>query len=140
MEDESHKVESLPKSIKGDVEFDHVKFGYTKDKVIIHDFNEHVKPGQKVAIVGPTGAGKSTLVNLLMRFYEVDSGDIKIDGISTKDLTRENIHDLFGMVLQDTWTFEGSIRENLAYGKENVTDEQLDKVCKIGRASCRERV
>lgn len=135
MEDESHKVESLPKSIKGDVEFDHVKFGYTKDKVIIHDFNEHVKPGQKVAIVGPTGAGKSTLVNLLMRFYEVDSGDIKIDGFSTKDLTRENIHDLFGMVLQDTWTFEGSIRENLAYGKENVTDEQLDKVCKAAGLS-----
>lgn len=135
MEDESHKVESLPKSIKGDVEFDHVKFGYTKDKVIIHDFNEHVKPGQKVAIVGPTGAGKSTLVNLLMRFYEVDSGDIKIDGISTKDLTRENIHDLFGMVLQDTWTFEGSIRENLAYGKENITDEQLDKVCKAAGLS-----
>lgn len=135
MEDESHKVESLPKSIKGDVKFDHVKFGYTKDKVIIHDFNEHVKPGQKVAIVGPTGAGKSTLVNLLMRFYEVDSGDIKIDGISTKDLTRENIHDLFGMVLQDTWTFEGSIRENLAYGKENVTDEQLDKVCKAAGLS-----
>ena len=135
MEDESHKVESLPKSIKGDVEFDHVKFGYTKDKVIIHDFNEHVKPGQKVAIVGPTGAGKSTLVNLLMRFYEVDSGDIKINGISTKDLTRENIHDLFGMVLQDTWTFEGSIRENLAYGKENVTDEQLDKVCKAAGLS-----
>lgn len=135
MEDESHKVESLPKSIKGDVEFDHVKFGYTKDRVIIHDFNEHVKPGQKVAIVGPTGAGKSTLVNLLMRFYEVDSGDIKIDGISTKDLTRENIHDLFGMVLQDTWTFEGTIRENLAYGKENVTDEQLDKVCKAAGLS-----
>ena len=135
MEDESHKVESLPKSIKGDVEFDHVKFGYTKDKVIIHDFNEHVKPGQKVAIVGPTGAGKSTLVNLLIRFYEVDSGDIKIDVISTKDLTRENIHDLFGMVLQDTWTFEGSIRENLAYGKENVTDEQLDKVCKAAGLS-----
>lgn len=135
MEDESHKVESLPKSIKGDVEFDHVKFGYTKDIVIIHDFNEHVKPGQKVAIVGPTGVGKSTLVNLLMRFYEVDSGDIKIDGISTKDLTRENIHDLFGMVLQDTWTFEGSIRENLAYGKENVTDEQLDKVCKAAGLS-----
>lgn len=135
MEDESHKVESLPKSIKGDVKFDHVKFGYTKDKVIIHDFNEHVKPGQKVAIVGPTGAGKSTLVNLLMRFYEVDSGDIKIDGISTKDLTRENIHDLFGMVLQDTWTFEGTIRENLAYGKENVTDEQLDKVCKAAGLS-----
>lgn len=135
MEDESHKVESLPKSIKGDVEFDHVKFGYTKDIVIIHDFNEHVKPGQKVAIVGPTGAGKSTLVNLLMRFYEVDSGDIKIDGISTKDLTRENIHDLFGMVLQDTWTFEGSIRENLAYGKENVSDEQLDKVCKAAGLS-----
>lgn len=135
MEDEIHKVESLPKSIKGDVEFDHVKFGYTKDKVIIHDFNEHVKPGQKVAIVGPTGAGKSTLVNLLMRFYEVDSGDIKIDGISTKDLTRENIHDLFGMVLQDTWTFEGTIRENLAYGKDNVTDEQLDKVCKAAGLS-----
>ena len=135
MEDESHKVESLPKSIEGDVEFDHVKFGYTKDKVIIHDFNEHVKPGQKVAIVGPTGAGKSTLVNLLMRFYEVDSGDIKIDGISTKDLTRENIHELFGMVLQDTWTFEGTIRENLAYGKENVTDEQLDKVCKAAGLS-----
>ena len=134
MEDESHKVESLPKSIKGDVEFDHVKFGYTKDKVIIHDFNEHVKPGQKVAIVGPTGAGKSTLVNLLMRFYEVDSGDIKIDGISTKDLTRENIHDLFGMVLQDTWLYKGTIMENIRYGRLDATDEEVIEAAKAAHA------
>ena len=122
-------------TIEGNVEARHVAFGYQPEHLIIHDFSGDVKAGQKVAIVGPTGAGKSTLVNLLMRFYEVDSGDIKIDGISTKDLTRENIHDLFGMVLQDTWTFEGSIRENLAYGKENVTDEQLDKVCKAAGLS-----
>ena len=135
MEDESHKVESLPKSIKGDVEFDHVKFGYTKDKVIIHDFNEHVKPGQKVAIVGPTGAGKSTLVNLLMRFYDVDSGEILIDDVNIKDIDCATLRKNTAIVLQDTWTFEGSIRENLAYGKENVTDEQLDKVCKAAGLS-----
>ena len=129
LEDESHKTEVLTK-VKGDVEFDHVKFGYNKDKIIIHDFSVNVKAGQKVAIVGPTGAGKTTLVNLLMKFYEIDSGDIKIDGKSIHDLTRENIHDLFGMVLQDTWLFEGTIKENLRYNKEGVSDEKIIEACK----------
>ena len=92
--------------------------------------NLDIKPGQKVAIVGPTGAGKTTIVNLLMRFYETDSGDIFIDGVNTKDITRENVRDLFDMILQDTWLFEGTIRENLVFNKEGVTDEELDKVCK----------
>ena len=129
LEDESNKTEVLTK-VKGDVEFDHVKFGYNKDKIIIHDFSVNVKAGQKVAIVGPTGAGKTTLVNLLMKFYEIDSGDIKIDGKSIHDLTRENIHDLFGMVLQDTWLFEGTIKENLRYNKEGVSDEKIIEACK----------
>ena len=131
MEDEQHKTSTLPEHIKGQVEFDHVKFGYEEGKTIIHDFNEKIEPGQKVAIVGPTGAGKSTIVNLLMRFYETNSGDIKIDGVSTKDLSREQVHEVFGMVLQDTWTFEGTIRENLTCGKENISDEKLDQVCKM---------
>lgn len=131
MEDEQHKTSTLPEHIKGQVEFNHVKFGYEEGKTIIHDFNEKIEPGQKVAIVGPTGAGKSTIVNLLMRFYETNSGDIKIDGVSTKDLSREQVHEVFGMVLQDTWTFEGTIRENLTYGKENISDEKLDQVCKM---------
>lgn len=129
LEDESHKTKRL-ETTKGRVEFDHVKFGYTPDKIIIHDFTETVEPGRKVAIVGPTGAGKTTLVNLLMRFYELDGGEIRIDGIPTTELTRENIHDLFGMVLQDTWLFEGTIRENVVYGKEGISDQRLKEVCK----------
>lgn len=129
LEDESGKTKVLT-NVKGDIEFDHVKFGYNEDRIIIHDFSVKVKAGQKVAIVGPTGAGKTTLVNLLMRFYEINSGDIKIDGVSTKDLTRENIHDLFGMVLQDTWLFQGTIKENLRYNKENVTDGEIVDACK----------
>lgn len=115
---------------KGEVEFNHVKFGYDSDKIIIRDFNAKIKPGQKVAIVGPTGAGKTTMVNLLMRFYEINSGDIKIDGVSIKDLSRENIHDLFTMVLQDTWLFNGTVKENIVYNNENVTDEEVIDVCK----------
>ncbi len=115
--------------VKGDVEFRDVCFGYTPEKEIIHDLSIKVEPGQKVAIVGPTGAGKTTLINLLMRFYEVDSGDIRIDGISTKDMTREQVRGLFGMVLQETWMFEGTLRENIVFNRENVTDEELDKVC-----------
>lgn len=129
LSDESSKTRRLD-AAKGDVEFDHVKFGYTEDKVIIHDFSAKAKAGQKIAIVGPTGAGKTTMVNLLMRFYELNGGDILIDGVSTKDITRENVHDLFCMVLQDTWLFEGTIRENIVYCKENVSDEDVVKACK----------
>ena len=129
MADESRKTRKL-ESPKGEVEFDHVKFGYTPARIVIHDFSEHVHPGMKVAIVGPTGAGKTTLVNLLMRFYELNGGEIRIDGVPATDLTRANIHDLFGMVLQDTWLFEGTIRENVVYGKENVPDERLQQVCR----------
>ncbi len=129
--DESQKTEVLPVgTVKGEVEFDHVRFGYTKDKTIIHDFSAKAKPGQKIAIVGPTGAGKTTLVNLLMRFYELDGGEIRIDGKSIASLTRENVHDLFCMVLQDTWLFEGTIRENVVYSKQGVTDEQVKAACK----------
>lgn len=117
-------------NIKGNVEFKNVKFGYIEGKEIIHDFSLSVKQGQKVAIVGPTGAGKSTIVNLLMRFYELNAGTISIDGIDLKSISRENVHDMFDMILQDTWLFGGSIRENLVYNKENVSDETLDKVCK----------
>lgn len=130
MEDESHKTLSLENAL-AKVEFKNVKFGYEgSDRIIINNFSAIAKPGQKVAIVGPTGAGKSTLVNLLMRFNEIDSGEILIDDISTKDLTRENIHDLFCMVLQDTWLFEGTIRENLVYNKNNVSDEVIKNACK----------
>lgn len=115
---------------KGAIEFKHVKFGYDPDKLIIKDFNAKVKPGQKIAIVGPTGAGKTTMVNLLMKFYEINSGDILIDGMSIHKLTRENVHDLFVMVLQDTWLFDGTIRENLKYNKENVTDEIIWNACR----------
>ena len=119
-----------PACIDGQVTFDHVKFGYTPEKTVIHNFSCNVKPGQKVAIVGPTGAGKTTMVNLLMRFFEVNSGRITIDGVATTDLRREDVHELFGMVLQDTWLFEGTIRENLVYNMEGITDEQLETVCK----------
>lgn len=128
MSDESHKTAKLT-NVKGDVDFEHVKFGYNPDRVIIHDFSEKVKAGQKIAIVGPTGAGKSTLVNLLMRFYEVNQGEIKIDNVNTQSITRFNLHELFGMVLQDTWLFEGTLRENLVYNREGITDEILDEVC-----------
>ena len=129
MEDESGKTKTL-QNPTGQVTFSHVKFGYTPGRPIIKDFNLDVKPGQKVAIVGPTGAGKTTLVNLLMRFYELNGGSISMDGVNLHDITRENVHDLFGMVLQDTWLFEGTIRENLCYGKTGITDEQLDRACK----------
>ena len=126
--DESGKTVYLePSTVRGDVTFDHVRFGYDSSRVIIHDFSAEVKAGQKIAIVGPTGAGKTTMVNLLMRFYEVNDGSIRIDGVPVSDLKRENIHDLFGMVLQDTWLFNGTIRENIVYSKENVTDDQLEK-------------
>ena len=129
MEDESGKTKTL-QNPTGQVTFSHVKFGYTPERMIIKDFNLDVKPGQKVAIVGPTGAGKTTLVNLLMRFYELNGGSISMDGVNLHDITRENVHDLFGMVLQDTWLFEGTIRENLCYGKTGITDGQLDRACK----------
>ena len=129
MEDESEKSVKL-ENVQGHVEFRDVRFGYSPDKEIIHGFSAEILPGQKVAIVGPTGAGKTTMVNLLMRFYEVNGGDILIDGISTRDMRREDVHDLFCMVLQDTWLFEGTIRENIVYSKEGVTDERLDEVCK----------
>ncbi len=128
LSDESGKTAKADK-IKGDVTFDHVGFGYTPDKTIIHDFSAEIKAGQKVAIVGPTGAGKTTLVNLLMRFYELDKGHISVDGIPLDSITRENIHDIFGMVLQDTWLFEGSIRDNLNFGKTNISDEKLMEIC-----------
>ena len=124
--DESHKTQVLEFSdVKGNIEFKNIKFGYNEDKIIIPDFSAKVKAGQKIAIVGPTGAGKTTLVNLLMRFYELNGGDITIDGISIHDLKRDNIHGLFGMVLQDTWLFEGTVKENLIFNKENVTDEEI---------------
>ncbi len=131
MPDESNLVKKLDReSVKGEIVFKDVKFGYDKNRTIIKNFNAMVKPGQKIAIVGPTGAGKTTLVNLLMKFYDIKDGDIIIDGVSTKSLTRENIHDLFIMVLQDTWLFEGTIRDNLKFNKKNVTDEEIMKVCK----------
>ena len=120
---------SIP-DFKGNVEFRHVNFGYTPEKQIIFDFNCKVEAGQKIAIVGPTGAGKTTLVNLLMRFYETDSGEILIDGVSTKDMTREYVRGLFGMVLQDSWLFEGTIRENFCYGNEETSEEAMIEACK----------
>lgn len=131
LEEESDKTDIL-RSVSGEVEFRHVRFAYpnTPEKEIIHDFSVHVKPGQKVAIVGPTGAGKTTLVNLLMRFFEVTGGDILIDGVSTRDLPRENVHEQFGMVLQDTWLFEGTVRENLIYNNKDVTEETMVNACK----------
>ncbi len=129
MSDESQKAKKL-ENIRGDVEFRHVRFGYTEDKMVINDFSAHVKAGQKVAIVGPTGAGKTTIVNLLMRFYELNAGEILVDGTPIDQVRRENVHDQFGMVLQDTWMFEGTIKENVVYCKENVSDEQVIDACK----------
>ena len=119
-----------PRTVRGDVEFSHVQFGYEPDKPIIHDFSASVSAGQKVAIVGPTGAGKTTMVNLLMRFYEISGGSISIDGIDTTSVPRWNVHDQFSMVLQDTWVFRGTVRENIAYSKSGVTDEQIVSACK----------
>ena len=131
MEDESAKTDYLdPQDTNGNVVFKNVKFGYNPDNIIIHDFNMQAKSGQKIAIVGPTGAGKTTLVNLLMRFYELNGGSISIDGHPIDGLKRSNVHDLFGMVLQDTWLFEGTVRENIVYDKQGITDEMLDEVCK----------
>ena len=119
------------KDVKGYIDFENVVFKYDgNDEPTIKNFTAHAKPGQKIAIVGPTGAGKTTMVNLLMKFYDINSGDIKIDGVSTKELTRENIHDLFTMVLQDTWLFEGSIKENIIYNRTNVSDDKVREVCK----------
>ena len=129
MPDESDKTAVL-ENVRGEVEFEHVSFGYDKDKIIIHDFSEHIYPGQKVAIVGPTGAGKTTMVNLLMKFYDINGGSIKIDGVPVSELTRENVHDLFGMVLKDTWLFEGTIRDNIVYGKKNISDKQVEDACR----------
>lgn len=116
--------------VEGRVSFEHVRFGYDADRMIIHDFSADVQPGQKVAIVGPTGAGKTTMVNLLMRFYEINGGKITIDGVNTKDVPRWNVHDQFSMVLQDTWVFQGTVRENIVYAKEGVSDEQVIAACK----------
>ncbi|MBQ8425287.1 MAG: ABC transporter ATP-binding protein [Clostridia bacterium] len=127
--DESHKNITLPK-IEGNVSIQNVKFGYDEDREIIHNFSAEIKAGQKIAIVGPTGAGKTTIVNLLMRFYEINSGKILIDGVSIHDMTRSQLREIFSMVLQDTWLFEGTIRENLVYNMQGVTDEDLDRACK----------
>lgn len=130
MEDESDRKKQL-RDVRGEVRFEHVKFGYEgTDRTIIHDFSAVAKPGQKIAIVGPTGAGKTTMVNLLMRFHEINDGDIKIDGVSIRDMSREEVHSQFCMVLQDTWLFEGTVRENLVYCTERVSDDKIEQACK----------
>lgn len=131
MPDESEKTTALT-DVRGTVCFEHVRFSYpdAPDKIIIKDFSAEVHPGQKVAVVGPTGAGKTTMVNLLMRFFEINSGVIKIDGVPISEMSRENVHKLFGMVLQDTWLFEKTVRENLVYNMEGITDRQLEEVCR----------
>lgn len=129
---ENKNIKKLdPTKVKGNIEFKNVKFSYDGKKDTIKNFSATAKPGDKIAIVGPTGAGKTTMVNLLMKFYDINEGDILIDGISTKELTRENIHDLFIMVLQDTWVFEGTIKENIKFNKTHVSDEEIKNVCKI---------
>ena len=131
-EKKEYNVKSLPETIKGEVVFQHVNFGYQEDKTIIKDFNAKIKPGQTVAIVGPTGAGKTTIVKLLMRFYECN-GTISIDGIPTKELARNDLRSLFGMVLQDTWLYSGTIKENIRYGNLNATDEEVIKACELAQ-------
>ena len=126
MDDQKDITKTLSiKDVKGNIDFEHIKFSYDGEKNVIKDFSCNVHQGEKVAIVGPTGAGKTTMVNLLMKFYNISDGDITIDGTSIKELSRENIHDMFIMVLQDTWLFNGTIRDNIKYNKENVTDEQI---------------
>ena len=129
MQDESNKINFI-ENVKGDIEFKDIHFRYVPEKPIINGFSANIKSGQKVAIVGPTGAGKTTIVNLLMRFYDVDSGDITIDGISTKAIKREAVHDLFDMILQDTWLFKGTVRENLVFNKTNVKDDKVLEICR----------
>lgn len=130
MPDESGKKSDIG-AVQGTVDFDHVRFGYEDtDKIVIHDFSAHAKPGQKIAIVGPTGAGKTTMVNLLMRFHDIQSGEIRIDGVPTNEMTREAVREQFCMVLQDTWLFEGTLRENLIYCTENVSDKKMIAACK----------
>lgn len=136
LDDESNKPLYFSKdSVKGKVEFKNVKFGYNEDRIIIPNFSCKIEPGMKVAIVGPTGAGKTTIVNLLMRFYEINEGDILIDDISIKDMSRTELRSLFGMVLQDTWMFEGTFKENILFNKENVSDERLQEVIKEANLS-----
>lgn len=127
--EEENVTEKLDRA-KGEVEFKDVRFGYNPDKIIIKDFSVKVNPGEKIAIVGPTGAGKTTIVNLLMRFYEINDGQILVDRIDTKNLSRENLRDQFCMVLQDSWVFEASVRENITFGEKDITDEELIDVCK----------
>ena len=131
LEDESGK-ESYTAQVKGQVEFKNLRFGYSEDRknAVIKDFSASVKPGQKIAIVGPTGAGKTTIVNLLMRFYELWGGSILIDGVSTAEMKREDVHSLFSMVLQDTWMFQGTVRENLVFNCQQVPDEEIEKACR----------
>ena len=131
MSNENNITKHLDKSkVKGEIEFKNVKFGYVPGKTIIKNFSAKVKPGQKIAIVGPTGAGKTSMVNLLMKFYEINSGDILIDGVSTKNLTRKNIHDLFIMVLQDTWLFDGSIGDNIKFNKSDISERDIWSACR----------
>ena len=130
MEDDSHKLQQLT-NVKGHVQFKDVFFGYNPDKTIIHDFSAEAKAGQKIAIVGPTGAGKTTIVNLLMKFYDIERGQIMIDGVDIKDMKRSEVHDAFSMVLQDTWLFEGTIRDNLIYNQENISDEAVIDAAKV---------
>jgi ATP-binding cassette subfamily B protein len=131
LDPENNKVIDV---VKGAVSFNHVNFGYIHGKTIIKDFTAEIKPGQRIAIVGPTGAGKTTMVNLLMRFYDVNSGYIKIDGIDTRDMKRTDVRKIFGMVLQDTWLFNGSVKDNIAYGKENATMEEIVAAAKAAHA------
>ena len=131
MDQEENKKVLERDEVKGNIEFKNIEFGYDSDKTIIKNFSAKAKSGEKIAIVGPTGAGKTTIVNLLMKFYEINKGDIIIDGISIHDLTRENIHDLFTMVLQDTWVFNGTILENIKYNNESISDDDVKRVCKV---------
>ena len=136
-EEEEDQVTENPvpiENVKGVVDFEHVHFGYNPDNIIVNDFNAHVKAGQQVAIVGPTGAGKTTMVKLLMRFYDVNSGEIKLDGHNLKDYNRNELRNAFGMVLQDTWLFKGSIMENIRYGRLDATDEEVIAAAKSAHA------
>lgn len=132
MDSENDITKKLDKhKVKGNIEFKNVKFGYDRDKIIINDFTAKVKAGEKIAIVGPTGAGKTTMVNLLMKFYDINDGDILIDGTSIKELKRDNIHSLFTMVLQDTWLFNGTVKENIIYNQKHVSNKKVEEVCKV---------
>ncbi len=135
-DEQSEERENLQamQTTQGNIEFDHVKFGYTPERILITDMNANIKPGQKVGICGPTGAGKTTMINLLMRFYDINDGSIKIDGVDTRDMSRETLRSLFGMVLQDTWLYSASIRDNIRYGNPTATDEEVEEACKMANA------